>query len=552
MVASLPGPVYLIGAGPGAVQYLTLQAQQILAQAEVLLYDALVDETLLDLVPADCELQYVGKRGGEPSPPQAEIDRMLIEQARRGKRVIRLKGGDPFIFGRSQSEIASLRAAGCPYQVVPGLSAALFAPLVASIPLTDPVLSRSFTVLTAHDLEALNWKLLGQTDTLVILMGGGKLSEIILRLREQGRSPETPIAVIRWAGQPQQQIWSATLGSIERQIAGQRLSPCVIVIGEVVRLREMLKPLLEVPELDSPLIHPSQNLGISPTQPKSQEPKEQEPKYQEPKQQGRSLHNRTILVTRAATQAGQFTQTLTEQGATVIELPALEIVPPTDWGALDGAIAEIESFQWLILTSANAVDFFFDRLKFLQRDIRVLANTKLAVVGEKTSQSLQQRGLRADFIPPDYVADAMAAHWPAPLAGQRLLFPRVESGGREVLVQQLSEQGARVLEVAAYQSRCPDQVNPQALAALQTQQLDAITFASSKTVQHFCQMLERSQTDNRWHPWLQGVAIASIGPQTSKACQSLLGRVDIEAEQYTLQGLAQALVAWFDQRPEGW
>lgn len=236
----MSGKVFLVGSGPGDIGNLTMRAYQLLTQAEVLVYDALVDSQFLELVAETCLKLNVGKRGGQPSMKQEEIDRLLVEQCQQGKKVVRLKSGDPFIFGRTASEIQTLKAANCEYEVVPGISSALAAPMLAKIPLTDPVLSRGFTVITAHEPERLNWQVLAQLDTLVILMGGKHLPLIVEQLRRQGKSEQTPIAIIRWAGHPEQEIWSSTLDEILTQVTPQRLSPCVIVIGEVVRLRSFL------------------------------------------------------------------------------------------------------------------------------------------------------------------------------------------------------------------------------------------------------------------------------------------------------------------------
>jgi uroporphyrinogen III methyltransferase/synthase len=523
------GKVYLVGAGPGEATWLTVQARHLLAQAEVLVYDALVDADLLGLVPETCVKLDVGKRGGQASMPQAEINRLLVQHCQQGQQVVRLKSGDPFIFGRAQAEIEALRAAGCSFEVVPGLSSALVAPLLAGIPLTDPVLSRCFAVLTAHEPDSLDWQTLAQLDTLVILMGGRNLPEIVDRLRQHGRSPHTPIAIIRWAGRPQQRIWDGTLTNILIKTAGVSCSPCVIVIGEVVRLRSYLQSSRDGSDRISTVASGlSSDSAMSSPAP--------------------SLIGKTILVTRSATQSGQFTARLQREGATIIEMPTLEIVPPSSWQELDGAIARLSEFDWLILTSANAVEFFFDRLAAQIQDIRALAGLKIAVVGEKTAAVLQKRGLKPDFIPPAYVADSLVAHFPDPLAGANILFPRVESGGRDILVKDLSSQGAVVTEVAAYQSRCPDAIAPDALAALQTQAIDVVTFASSKTVKHFCQLLQ--QVDPAWKDRLEGVCIASIGPQTSTTCQELLGRVDVEAQEYTLDGLVRAIERWFTSSEE--
>jgi uroporphyrinogen III methyltransferase/synthase len=522
------GIVYLVGSGPGAAAYLTVQAQQLLTKAEVLVYDALVDSDLLQLAPPTCLLLNVGKRGGQPSMVQAEINALLVHHCLQGQHVVRLKSGDPFIFGRSHAEIEALKTAGCVFEVVPGLSSALVAPLLAGIPLTDPVLSRCFTVLSGHQPDELDWLALARIDTLVILMGGRHLPEISRRLQMHGRSPQTPIAIVRWAGQSQQQLWEGTLQTILQQTATAVLSPCVIVIGEVVRLRSYLQPpssppfstVLTTPDSTSDAITADATTAALP------------------------LAGKTVLVTRSASQSGQFTARLQRDGATVIEMPALEIVPPSSWEALDHALAQLSDFDWLLLTSANSVDYFFERLATQIRDIRALAGLKIAVIGDKTAHKLEQRGLQPDFVPPEFVADSLASHFPGSLRGARVLFPRVESGGRDVLVKDFIDRGAAVTEVAAYQSRCPEAIAPEALTALQTRTVDVITFASAKTVKHFCQLLEQSQVDNSWQSWLDGVCIASIGPQTTKACTSLLGRVDAEAQAYTLDGLAQAIAQW--------
>lgn len=516
------GTVYLVGSGPGSLAYLTVRAQQLLTQAEVLIYDALVDSDLLASVDDRCLKLDVGKRGGQPSVAQLEINRLLVEHCQQGKQVVRLKSGDPFIFGRSAAEIDALQQANCPFEVVPGISSALAAPLLAGIPLTDPVLSRCFAVLSAHDLEALNWQALAHLETLVILMGAKHLPDIVERLQPH-RSPQTPIAIVRWAGQPQQQIWTGTLETIVQHTARQPLSPAVIIIGAVVGLR----PYLQSP----PPAMPPPNSPPPPIMP--------------------PLNRKTILVTRAAGQSSQFTALLQQQGATVIELPALEITPPSSWASLDQAIDHLSNFDWLILTSTNAVDYFFDRLFAQNKDARALAGLKLAVVGQKTAASLQQRGLQPDFIPPDFVADSLVAHFPdlARLDGIKLLFPRVESGGRELLVQEFTAKGADVTEVATYQSRCTRTIAPEIIAALQQGKIDVITFASSKTVRCFCQLV-RSFAQNTSDPALQQplippqTRVASIGPQTSADCQKELGRVDIEASEYTLEGLTQAIVQW--------
>jgi len=527
------GKVFLVGAGLGDVAYLTVRSHQLLTQAEVLVYDALVDAQLLQLVSSQCRKFDVGKRGGKPSTPQAEINQLLVEQCQQGKQVVRLKSGDPFIFGRSSSEIQALIAAGCPFEVVPGISSALAAPLLAGIPLTDPVMSRGFAVVTSHEPEALDWETLARMETLVILMGGRYLGKIVQHLERHGRSHQTPIAIIRWAGCPQQYIWTGTLADIVEQTTGVSLSPVVIVIGEVVGLRDYMRS----PEREANIQESAASLKFGKTQ------------SQPGSFTSTPLAGKTVLVTRSAGQSSEFRTLLQQQGANVIEMPALVIGPPSSWEALDNAIAHLSDFDWLILTSSNGIDYCFERLLAQGKDARALAGVKIAVVGKKTAATLKERGLQPDFIPPDFVADSLIEHFPEPLSKLKVLFPRVETGGRDVLVNELIAEGAQVTEVAAYQSSCPPQMAPAALDALQKQTVDVLTFASSKTVKHFFQLLETSlPTADQEFPTtqstLQNVCIASIGPQTSITCRQLLGRVDVEALEYTLEGLTQAIVHW--------
>ncbi len=505
--------VYIVGAGPGDISYLTVRARDVLALAEVLIYDALVDRSLLGLVPRDCVLVNVGKRGGQPSMLQAEIDLLLVEYAQTGKVVVRLKSGDPFIFGRVTAELDALMAAGCDYEVVPGLSTALVAPLLAGIPLTDPVLSRGFAVVTAHLPDDLDWDALARMPTVVILMGARQLREVVAQLLKHDRPANTPIAIVRWAGTPQQQVWVSDLGQVISATAGIELSPAVIIVGQVVRLRTYLRS-----GMANAMIEDGSDRTF--------------------------LAGKTVLVTRASGQASEFSEMLRSRGAKVLELPTLEIVPPSSWDDLDREIHRLANFDWLILTSTNGVDAFFSRLQQAGKDSRALAGIKIAVVGQKTAQSLQQYGITPDFIPPDFIADALVSNFPGSPAGQRILFPRVETGGREVLVKELTNLGAIIVEVAAYQSRCPDSIDPSILSALQQQfgsahceDIDIITFASSKTVKHFCQLIGTSLPSG----WQDQVLIASIGPQTSATCRELFGKVDIEATEYTLPGLVTAL-----------
>ena len=501
---SAGGKVYLLGAGPGAVNYLTVQGKDLLNQADALVYDALVDNALLQQISSNCELWQVGKRGGAPSASQSEINQLLVRLCQSGKQVVRLKSGDPFVFGRAAAEIQALKAAGCNFAVVPGLSSVLVAPLMAGIPLTDPVLSSGFGVFTAHDLTALDWEAIARLQTLVFLMGGRQIRALCDRLITHNKRPETPAAIIRWAGQPRQQVWQGTLLSIAQIVSGQKLSPCVIVIGEVVGLREYLSA---------------------------------------PSAASLPLAGKTVLVTRAMSQASDFSRMLQAKGASAIDLPALEIREPVSWEGVDRAIAQLNQFDWLILTSANAVNFFLDRLLQQGKDFRALASLKIAVVGRKTNSFLIQRGLTADFTPPDFIADSLVEHFLEDPNGLKLLFPRVEKGGREILVKEMMVRGAAVTEVAAYESACPESIPPAAKAAIESEAVDVVTFGSSKTVRHFAQLMEKT-FGPQWLDRLESVAVASIGPQTSRDCYELLGKVTFEAQEYTLPGLIAGLEVW--------
>ena len=495
------GKVYLVGAGVGNVAYLTVKAKELLSKAEVLIYDALVSDALLDLVPEDCLKLDVGKRGGRVSTPQAKIDRLLVAYCCQGKQVVRLKSGDPLIFGRAKEEIEALRQANCDFELIPGISSALAAPLLAGIALTDKHLSSCFAVFTGHQPDNLNWNAIAGIDTLVILMGTRSLATIINNLINAGRSPDEAIAIIHNCSRSGQKIFSGTLTDIVKKTEGITLSPAVIVIGKVVE--------------SNPINNHSSVVNLP-------------------------LTGKTVLVTRAAGQSSKFSDLLQEQGAKVLEMPALEIVAPSSWQDLDNAISELNSFDWLILTSANGVNYFFERLDALGKDSRALAGIKIAVVGKKTASVLQQYHVRADFIPPNFVADSLVETFPDNLSQKKILFPRVETGGRAVLVRELTAQGAEVVEVAAYQSQCPKKIDSHLWQVIQQKQINIITFASSKTVKNFVQLVRTKTTEI--NNLLRGIAIASIGPQTSQTCYDLLGRVDIEATEYTLEGLTAAII----------
>jgi uroporphyrinogen III methyltransferase/synthase len=495
------GKVYLVGAGLGGRAGLTQGALEILRRAEAVWVDELVDERLLAELPAQAQ---VWRRSGAAGLQEGL--RWLIQRCREGKQVVHLKAGDPLIFGRAREEVQALREAGCPFEIWPGLSSALAGPLWAGIPLTDKHLSRAFAVLTAHELEALPWSALAQLDTLVILMGSRQRQQIADQLQEAGIPPQRAVALIWGAGQAEQQVWVGTLAELQQgegPEAGEKL-PGLLVVGEVVRLRQEFGP------------------GIPPLPPPA------------------PLAGKTVLVTRSEGQSPALRELLQAQGARVLEMPALVIQPPSSWDPLDAAIANLEKFDWLLLTSANGVQAFFERLQQQGRDSRALHSLQVAVVGSKTAAVLAQYGIRPDLMPSEFVAEALLPIWPEPVQGQRILFPRVESGGREELVQGLRQRGAEVVEVAAYQSACPTAADPQVVEALKDRQVDILTFASSKTVQHFAHLLRQAGLGPEvWDPPVQ---IAAIGPKTAETCKKVLGRVDVVAQEYTLEGLVGSLL----------
>ncbi|MCH9055412.1 uroporphyrinogen-III C-methyltransferase [Parathermosynechococcus lividus] len=500
--------IFFVGAGLGTVADLTLRAIACLKEAEVILYDALIHPSLLDLAPAHCLRVPVGKRAGGAALPQAAINQLLCDYGHRYRRVVRLKSGDPGLFGRLQQEVEAVLSAGLAIEVVPGVTSALAAPLLAGLCVTAKDVSQSVAIVSGHAPETLPWSSLVQIETLILLMATRSLRYILEQLIAVGRSPHDGLAIVQWAGQPQQQEWFGTLEEYLNIADHPDMAPAVVVIGAVAQKRYPFARLdLALPALTSPML----DLPLS---------------------------GQTVLVTRAAGQASPFSQQLRAAGATVLELPTLEIVPPSSWQPLDTALSQLPQFDWLILTSHNAVNFFMQRLQQQGNDSRALATLKIAVVGEKTAQTLQTYGLVADFIPSEFVADALVAEFPVPVAGLRLLFPRVESGGRPLLADAFTAAGATVSEVPAYESRCPQQADPTILAALQEGRVTTVTFTSSKTVKHFCQLVGAQAAT-----LLASVQIASIGPQTSETCRQLLGRVDCEAQDHSVQGLLSALIS---------
>lgn len=501
------GIVYLVGAGPGDPGLITLRGVECLCRADVVVYDYLANEQLLAYAPEKAERVYAGKIGGRHNQDQEEINRLLVQKGQSGKTVVRLKGGDPFVFGRGGEECEALREAGVDFEVIPGVTAAVGAAAYAGIPLTHRDFTASVAFVTGQegkdkDESNIDWKRLSLgSGTVVFYMGITTLRRNMARLMEHGRSPQTPVALVRWGTTPGQQVLTGHLVDIAdlAEQAGFK-PPAVTIVGEVVDLREKLR------WFDS-----------------------------------RPLFGRKILVTRAADQAGEFSVLLAEHGATAIECPTIRLVEPESWQPLDAAIKELGSYDWLVLTSGNAVRNFFQRLESFRLDARALANCRVCAVGPKTAETMQGFGIRADLISSDYKAEGVVAELEKQImAGKRVLFPRADRA-REIIPQELKRLGAHVDSPVAYRNILPERLPPEALFALEMRSVDCITFTSSSTVQNLAEMLGRDLLVDM----LKGVTVASIGPVTSRTCRELGLKVDVEPQRSTLAELVAAIERHF-------
>ncbi|KAB0671590.1 uroporphyrinogen-III C-methyltransferase [Oryzomonas sagensis] len=497
------GMIYLVGAGPGDPGLITLKGVECLQRAQVVIYDYLANEQLLAHAPADAELIYAGKIGGRHNQDQEEINRLLVEKGREGKTVVRLKGGDPFVFGRGGEECEALSAAGVPFQVVPGVTAAVGAAAYSGIPLTHRNFTASVAFVTGHEGKeksesAIDWDRLSLGNgTVVFYMGITTLRNNMERLLRHGRSPETPVALVRWGTAPTQQVLVGTLGDIaDRAEAIGFKPPAVTIVGEVVALRDRLRWF-----------------------------------------DNRPLFGRKILVTRAADQAGEFAAMLTDRGALVMECPTIKLVDPESWEPLDGAIRNMSDYDWLVLTSVNGARRFFQRLAFLGLDARAVGTCRVCAVGPKTAEAIRACGILPDMVPTDYKAEGVVAEF-AKLAmnGARVLFPRADKA-REVIPCELKRMGAQVDSPVAYRNVMPDRLPPEALFSLEKRTVDCITFTSSSTVHNLADMLGSDLLVDM----LKGVSVASIGAITSKACRSLGLKVDIEPSNSTLAHLVEEI-----------
>jgi len=526
-----PGEVWLVGAGPGDPALITVAGLEAVRQADVIVYDRLVSPRLLDHARDGAELVYVGKISGAPGGhDQAGINRVLVEKGREGKRVVRLKGGDPFVFGRGGEEAEALRAAGVPFHVVPGVTSAVAVPAYAGIPVTHRGVAATFAVVTGHEdpgkgEPAIDWERLATAaDTLVLLMGMKTLPEVIDKLIAGGRPAETPAAVIRWGTTPDQRTVTGTLADIVRRVEEAGLEPpAITVVGEVVRLRETLRWF-----------------------------------------EDRPLFGKRVLITRTRRQASALARLLAEEGAVPVELPAIEIEPSFDDATVAAALEALSAgrYAWAAFTSANAVELWFSLMRERSLDARAFGGVRVAAIGPATAEALAEGGITADAVPAEYVAEGIIDALATPLRpGDRVLVPRAEAA-RPELVEGLRALGAEVDEVTLYRAAVPAEAPAEALAALRDGGIDIVTFTSSSTVRNLAALLgkdfrvilngegtgARKVVSSRRNLGGEAAAargprplIACIGPITADTARELGLRVDVEAAEHTVPGLVAAV-----------
>lgn len=501
-----PGTVYLVGAGPGDPGLMTVRGLACLRQAGTVIYDYLANPVLLREAPVDATRIYVGKSKGRHCVPQEEINALLADHARAGRTVVRLKGGDPFIFGRGGEEARFLADAGIPFEVVPGVTAGLAAAAYAGIPLTHRDYTTSLAMVTGHltserDLDHVDWARLAKgVGTLVIYMGISNLGEIAARLISHGRAPETPVALVRWATTPRQETLTGTLADIAAKVAaGNFQPPAVIIIGAVVALRDTLRWF-----------------------------------------DNRPLFRKRILVTRAADQSAAMSEALQAYGAEPVACPTIGIIPPESYAELDAAITRLADTNYLVLTSANAVDALFSRLQAASKDARALAGVTLVTVGPKTSEALAGHGVRADLVPVSYDAEGVVALLRDRVRDKGVLYPRAALA-RDLIVTELTAAGARVIAPVAYASAPPADAAATARAALAAG-LDLLTFTASSTVRNFAGVLDAVELTRA-----RTIPVAVIGPQTAATAKELGFTVAVEPAEATVEAMLAAIVDYFNE-----
>ena len=504
---SLTPRVYLIGAGPGDPELLTLKGLRCLQEAECVVYDSLVNTDLLQHALPGAEWICVGKRGGSHTISQEEINALLIEKSRAGKIVARLKGGDPFIFGRGGEEAEALSREGIAFEIVPGVTSGYAAPAYAGIPVTHRDFSPSVAFITGHEdpnkeESQVEWdKISTGIGTLVFFMGVANLPDIVRNLIRFGRSPQTPIALIQWGTFPHQEVVSGTLATIVEKVHASGLSaPAITVVGDVVSLRDKLRWF-----------------------------------------DNRPLSGRRILITRPRHQAEEFRGRLVAFGAEVIAFPTIEIRDPSSWESLDRAIRAIESYQWLVFTSANGVQKFFSRYQQLERDVRDLKGIQIAAIGSATERTLGERGLKVQILPDEFKAEGLLQSLRGKvLKGSRILIPRAKIA-RDVLPIELQKQGAQVDVVEAYETASPYEGRERLELLLEERPLDMIVFTSSSTVTNLAEMARPGILRDT----LKNTAVAAIGPITKQAAEGQGLEVQVQPSQYTIPALVDAIVSFY-------
>lgn len=498
----MSGIVYLVGAGPGDYRLISVKACDCLKKADTVVYDRLADERILSYAPKNAEYIYVGKASSQHTMRQEDINQLLVDKAKEGKVVVRLKGGDPFVFGRGGEEALLLLENKLPFEIVPGITSAISVPAYAGIPVTHRAVATSFAVITGHEDPTkgesnMRWdKLSTGVDTLVFLMGVGNLPHITSKLIENGRAADTPAAVIRWGTKPEQEVLVTTVGKAAEDVAKAKLKPpAIFIVGEVVNLREKLAWF-----------------------------------------DNRPLFGKKILVTRAREQASKLTAALEELGAQCIESPSIRIVEPQDnYAAIDAAIASLAQYDWLIFTSTNGVEHFFARLEQKGMDTRSLGKAKIAAIGVATANQLKEHGILADRIPAEFRAEGILEVLKDDIkAGMKVLIPRAQEA-REVLPEKLRELGAVVEVAPVYQTIAGEADASAVKALLEAGKLDLVTFTSSSTVSNLLKIIGGDAK------LLANVKKACIGPITAKTCQDLAIEPDVVAEEYTIHGLVEAI-----------
>ena len=500
----MAGMVYLVGAGPGDYRLISLKAVDCLKVADVVVYDRLADDRILQWAPDDAEYIYVGKASSNHTMKQEDINQLLVDKAKEGKCVVRLKGGDPFVFGRGGEEGVLLQENGLPFEIVPGITSAISVPAYAGIPVTHRAVATSFAVVTGHEdptkgKSNMRWEHLATgVDTLVFLMGVANLPHITKKLIENGRPADTPAAVIRWGTKPEQRVLMTTVGTAAEDVVKANLKPpAIFIVGDVVNLREKLQ------WFDEPKTHP--------------------------------LFGKTVLVTRARSQASKLTARLEQLGAKVIEAPAIRIEEPADhYEALDAAIAKLNDYQWLIFTSANGVDYFFARLMKTGKDARALGYAKVAAIGSATAAKLREYGIIADVVPREFRAEGVLEALKGKLPSHaKILLPRAQEA-REILPEKLREQGAVVDVAPAYQTVAAEVDAESLREKLADGEIDLVTFTSSSTVTNLVKIIGSADA-------LKEIKTAAIGPVTAETAKGNGIEPDIVAKEYTIDGLVEAI-----------